>query len=120
MKKHPASSAKKVEEKNYLPSDIVWRAAELICQKGTEIPPIEVEPAPQETLGLALGIVRRRKHISRFQVAQRIGCTVEELLALETGLLPASDYIKYLPLILQMLEIPEKSLQPFLAKIKYA
>lgn len=120
MKKQLASSAKNVEEKNYLPSELLWRAADLISQKGTEIPPIEAEPAPQEMLGLAIGILRRRKHISRFQLAQRMGCTVEELLALETGLLPASEYMKYLPLILQVLEMPEKSLQPFLAKIKYA
>lgn len=121
MKTQPASSDNnKVEEKNYLPSELLWRAAELICQKDTEIPPIEAEPTSHEMLGLAIGILRRRKNISRFQLAQRIGCSIEELLALETGLLPASDYGKYLPLILQTLGLPQKSLQPFLANIKYA
>lgn len=120
MKTQPASLQKKVEEKNCLPSELLWRAAELICRKNTEIPPSEADPTPYEMLGLAIGILRRKKQISRFQFAQRIGCTVEEVLALETGLLPASDYGKYLPLILQIIELPEKSLQPFLTNIKFA
>jgi hypothetical protein len=120
LKKQHASSDKKTKEKKDLPSDTLWRAAELVCQNGTALPSIDAEPTPQEMLGTAIGILRRRKHISHLQFAQRIGCSVEELLALEAGLLPAKDYIKSLPLILESLEIPEKALQPFLAKIKYA
>lgn len=119
MKRRPASSDKEIEEKNYLSSETLWRAAELICLKGMDVPAIDAEPMPQEMLGLAIGILRRRKHISRVQLAQRLGCTVEELLALETGLLPVKDVGKYLPLILECIGMPEKSLQPFLISIKY-
>ena len=120
MRKNNASSDKNAMETNYLPSETLWRAAEIIAQRGKSVSPIEAEPAPQEMLGLAIGILRRRKHISRMQLAQGIGCTVEELVALETGLLPRSDYLKYLPLILNEIGLPDRSLQPFLAKIKFA
>lgn len=120
MKKSNASSEKNNMDMNYLPSKILWRAAQLIEKKGIDVSPIDAEPAPQEMLGLAIGILRRQKHISHFQLAQRIGCSVEELLALETGLLPRSDYLKYLPLILDAIGLSMKSLQPFLIKIKFA
>jgi len=120
LKKRRASSDKKIEETNYLPSETLWRTAQLIRQKDMEVPPIDAEPMPQEMLGLAIGILRRRKHISRIQLAQRIGCTVEEILALETGLLPVKDLGKYLPMILDGIGVPEKSLQPFLIHTKYA
>jgi len=120
LKKLHASSDKNNTETNYLPSETLWRATQLITQKGIDVLPIDAEPAPQEMLGLAIGILRRRKHISRIQLAQSIGCTVDKLLALETGLLPASDFVQYLPLILHEIGIPEKSLQPFLINIKIA
>lgn len=120
MKKPHDGSDKKIMRTNYLPSELLWRAAQLISQKGMGVPWIDAEPAPQEILGLVIGILRRRKRISRFHLAQGIGCTVEELLALETGLLPASDFEKYLPLILHTIEMPEKPLQPFLINTKIA
>lgn len=105
---------------NYLPSELLWRAAQLTSQKGMKVPRINTEPAPQEMLGLAIGILRRRKHISRFYLAQKIGCTAEELLAFEIGLLPVSEFAKYLPLILRVMGMPEKPLHSYLNKIKYA
>jgi hypothetical protein len=120
LKKINASSDSNNEDENFLPSEILWRAAQMIFEKGVEVPPIDSEPAPLEMLGLTIGILRRRKHISRSQFINKIGCSVEELLALEAGLLPASDLIKYLPLILKEIEVPEISLQPFFPNIKFA
>jgi len=118
LKKIHASSDKKNSIEGFLPAEILWRTAELICQKGVQIPPIDAEPAPLEMLGATIGILRRRKHISYSSFAQRIGCSVEELLALEAGLLPASDLLQYLPLILRVLKLREKSVQPFLRDLK--
>ena len=120
MRKQHASSDKKIEETNYLPSNTLWRAAQLIAKKGLEIPPLDAEPAPREMLGLAIGILRRQKHISRFQLAEGIGCTMEELLALEAGLLSPSDILQYLPQILSTMGLPENLLGPFLINIKFA
>ena len=68
MRKLHASSDKKIEETNYLPSSTLWRAAQLIAEKGIEIPPLDAEPAPQEMLGLAIGILRRQKHTRVFNL----------------------------------------------------
>lgn len=119
MKKTNASSDSNMNKRNHLPSEILWRAAQLINHKSKEVSPIDAEPAPQEMLGLAIGILRRRKRISQYELAQRIGCTVEEVVALETGLLPVSDYKKYLPLILRAIRLSRKSLQPFLVAIDF-
>ena len=120
MKKINASSDKKNREEGFLPAETLWRAAQMICQKGMVVPPIDAEPAPLEMLGLTVGILRRRKHISHSQFAQKIGCSVEELLALEAGLLPAKDLAKYLPLIINEIEVPKKFLQPLFQNIKFA
>jgi len=120
LKKINASSDKKNSGEGFLPAETLWRAAQMICQKGVEVPPIDAEPAPLEMLGLTIGILRRRKHISRSQFAQKIDCSVEELLALEAGLLPASELAKYLPLILKETEMSEIALQPFFRNIKFA
>ena len=45
---------------------------------------------------------------------------MEELLALEAGLLPRSDILQHLPLILNTIGLPENVLQPFLVNIKFA
>lgn len=120
MNKRRANLEKKHGETSYLSSEILWGAAQLIDQEGLQVSQINAESAPQEMLGLAIGILRRRKQISRFHLAQSIGCTVDELVALETGWLPRSEYVKYLPLILSVIGLPEQSLQPFLTQIKYA
>ncbi len=120
MKKTNASSDKKNNGENFLPAETLWRAAQMIRQKGVEVSPIDAEPAPLELLGLAIGILRKRKHISRKNFARKIGCSVEELLALETGLLPAGDIAKYLPLIVHEINVPEKFIQPFLRDFKFA
>jgi len=119
LKKINASSDKKNRE-NFLPAETLWRAAQMIRQQGMEVSPIDAEPTPLEMLGLTIGILRRRKHISRSQFAQKIGCSMEELLVLEAGLLPARDLAKYLPLIINEIEVPNKILQPFFRNIKTA
>ena len=120
MKKLNASSDKRKKETNYLPSETLWRATQLIIHKEKQTPSIDAEPPPQMMLGLAIGILRRQRHIPRLQLAQRIGCPLEEVVALETGLLSRSEYLKYLPLILNEIGLPENFLQPYLAKIKFA
>lgn len=45
---------------------------------------------------------------------------MEELLALEAGLLPAKEFEKYLPLILKETEMSEISKYPFFINIKLA
>ena len=120
MKKINASSDKNNSGEDFLPAETLWRAAQMISQKGMEVPPIDSEPTPLEMLGLTIGIVRRRKHISRSQFAQKIGCSVEEILALEAGLLTINDLAKYLPLIMNEIEVPRKFLQPFFSNIKLA
>lgn|GEM_PF-5097884 len=120
MKKINTSADKKNSGEGFLPAETLWRAAQMICQQGMEVSPIDAEPAPQEMLGLTIGILRRRKHISRSQFAQGIGCSMEELLVLEAGLLPASELAKYLPLILKEIEMPEKSMQWFLRNARLA
>jgi DNA-binding transcriptional regulator YiaG len=116
LKKTNASSDKKNNGEGFLPAEILWRAAQMICQKDKEVLPIDAEPAPLEMLGLTIGILRRRKHISRSKFAQKIGCSVEELLALEVGLLPEGVLAKYLPLILKEINIPRTLPAPLLSQ----
>jgi hypothetical protein len=120
LKKINASSDSNNEDENFLPSEILWRAAQMIFEKGVEVPPIDSEPAPLEVVGLTIGILRRRKHIPRSKFVKKIGCSVEELLALEAGLLPAGELAKYLPLILKEINMPELSLHPIFRNIKFA
>jgi hypothetical protein len=113
-----ASSDKRNMMKNNIPVEVLWRAAQMIRQKGMEVSPLDAEPAPLEMLGLSIGILRRRKRISRLEFSQKIGCSVEELLALEMGRLPVGDLAKYLPLIVREIKIPGYLLQPILGNMK--
>ena len=119
MKKSNVSSDKRKSGDGFLPAETIWRAAQMIYQKGKEIPPIDAEPAPLEILGLAIGVLRRRNHISRLQFVRKIGCSMEELLALEAGLLPAGELAKYLQLILKEINMPELSLNALFRNIKF-
>jgi hypothetical protein len=120
LKKINASSDKKNRVNNIIPVETLWRAAQIFRQQGMEVSQIDAEPTPLEMLGLTIGILRRRKRISRLEFAQKIGCSVEELLALEAGLLPAGDFAKYLPLIINEVKIPRDLIQPILSNIKFA
>jgi hypothetical protein len=120
LKKIDASSDKKNSGEGFLPAESLWRAAQMICQNGLEVPPIDAEPTPLEMLGLTIGILRRRKHITRLQLSKKTGCSVEEILALEAGLLPAGYLKKYLPRISREVGLREYSLQPLLRNIKFA
>lgn len=110
---------RKIKEENFLLGETIRRAAQLISQKGTQVPPMDQESTPLETLGILIGLLRRRKHISHLQFAQNIGCSMEELLALEAGLLPAPDFVKYLPLILREINIPKDILQSLIHDIEF-
>lgn len=120
MKKTDASSVKRNNEERFLPADALWRAAKMISQQGMEVPPIDAEPTPLEMLGMTIGIFRRRKHISRIQLAKKTGCSIEEILALEAGLLPADLLKKCLPRVSREVGLREHSLQPFIRNIKLA
>ena len=121
MRKTNASSDKKKNKgEGFLPADVIWRAAQMICQNGVEGSPIDAEPTPEEMLGLTIGILRRRKHISHQKFARLIGCSVEELLALEAGLFSTNLMNKYLPAIAREVSIDIDSLQPLARRIKIA
>jgi len=120
LKKTHASSDKRSTGEDLLPAETLWRAAQLIRQGGTKLPPIDAEPAPEEMLGLTIGILRRRKHISKSQFAQTVGCSLEELLALEAGGLPLAVAQKHLPKIMRELEVPSTLLHPLLNRLKFA
>lgn len=98
-------------KKGFLPGETIRRAAALVYEKGVSIPPIDAEPTPLGALGMAIGLLRRRKNITHAQFARKIGCTIEELLALESGMLPADDYKKYLSAIQREIDIPEPVLR---------
>jgi DNA-binding transcriptional regulator YiaG len=120
LKKIHASSDTKYTGEDLLPAETLWRAAQLIRQGGTKLLPIDAKPAPEEMLGLTIGILRRRKHISKLQFAQTIGCSLEELLALEAGGLPLAVVQKYLPQIIRELEVSSAFLHPLLNCLKFA
>jgi hypothetical protein len=120
LKKIDASSDNKNGGEEFLPAESLWRAAQMICQNGLEVPPIDAEPTPLEMVGLTIGILRRRKHISRLQLAKKIGCPVEEILALEAGLLPADRLQRYLPRISREVGLREHPLQLLFRNIKFA
>lgn len=119
MKKINASSDKKLEE-GFLPAETLWKAAQIVRQKGATNLQLLTEPKPHELLGLTIGMARRRRHINLNELANKTGFSVEELLAFEAGLLPVKEMIKYLPAILREVKIPRKSIQPLLQKIRTA
>lgn len=103
-----------------LPAKTLWQTANFIKDTGIQIQPLEAELTPLEILGITIGILRRRKNFSRILFAQRVGCPVEELIALEMGLLPLQKILKYLPKISQGIDVPERSLQTFIRNLKFA
>lgn len=119
MKKINASSDKNNRD-NFLPAETLWRTAQMTRQKGMEVSPLDAEPVPLEMLGLAIGILRRRKHISHLEFAKKIDISVEELLALEKGLLPAGELVKYLPSIIQQIKIPGDLIKHIFPNKKFA
>jgi DNA-binding transcriptional regulator YiaG len=120
LKNTHASSDKRSTGEDLLPAETLWRAAQLIRQGGITLLPIDAEPVPEEMLGLTIGILRRQKHISKSQFAQAIGCSMEELLALEAGGLPLAAAQKYLPQIMRALEVPSTFLSQLFNRLKFA
>lgn len=119
MKKINASSDAKLEE-GFLPAETLWKAAQVVRQKGGEDFDLIAEPKPHELLGLTIGMIRRRRHITIHELENRTGISIEELLAFEAGLLSVKEMIKYLPIILREVKIHRKSIQPLLQKIRAA
>lgn len=119
MKKILANSDEGNTEDGFLPSDKLWLTVQMARKKEVEIPLITASSGAPEMLGLIISILRRRKHISRQRFAQKLGCSVEEILALEGGLLPAKDIARYLPLIIKKIKVPKKILQPYLKEIDF-
>ena len=112
LRKKNASSDTKKRRERFLPAETLWRVAHRFPKNRDETPRSGSEPTPEEMLGLTIGILRRRQNISRPNLAQSIGCSVEELLALEAGLLPKNRMLKYLPVIAHEIGIDLTSLQP--------
>lgn len=119
MKKINASSDG-IKTNDFLPAETLWRAAQIAREQRTKTLSTNTEPVPLEMLGLTIGILRRRKHISRLEFAQMIDCPVEELLALEMGLLPAHELVKYLPSIAKQIKIPGDLINPIYPNKKFA
>ncbi len=119
MKKINASSDIKLEE-GFQSAETLWKAAQIVRQKGVLDLQLTAEPKPHEILGLTIGMVRRRRQITLNELANKTGFSVEELLAFEAGLLPVKEMIKYLPSILREVKIPKRSIQPLLQKIRAA
>lgn len=117
MKKINASSDHKLEGR-FLPAETLWKAAQIVRQKGALDLQLTAEPKPHEILGLTIGMVRRRRQITLNELANKTGFSVEELLAFEAGWLPAKELIKYLPAILREVKIPRNSIQLLLQKLR--
>lgn len=119
MKKIIAGSDQTLKGR-FLPAETLWNAAQMVRRKGV----VDLQPTgelkPHEILGLAIGIVRRRKKITLNELANKTGFSIEELLAFEAGLLPGRELIKYLPAILREVKISRKSIKPLLQKITAA
>ena len=119
MKKINASLVAESEE-GFLPAETLWKAAQVVHQYGELDLDIKTEPKPHEILGLTIGIIRRRRHITLDELADKTGFSIEELVVFEAGLLPVKELIKYLPAILREVKIPRKSIKPLLQKITAA
>jgi hypothetical protein len=119
-KRNASSEAKTNMGEGFLPAETLWRAAHIFCMNAGGAPHPDSEPTPEEMLGLTVGILRRRNNISRLNFARSIGCSVEELVALEAGLMPKNTMQKYLPAIAQEIGIDPTSLQPQKRRMKTA
>ncbi|MBI3175255.1 MAG: hypothetical protein HYZ25_16130 [Chloroflexi bacterium] len=103
-----------------LPAAVVWRASQLARQIQDQSHSTETEPEPLELIGLTIGILRRRKRLSHLQFATKIGCSVEELLVLESGLLSDEKLVKYLPAVICEIGDERNIIQMLVSQIKFA
>ena len=63
------------------------------------------DPLSEERLGIAIGLIRRRKNITIENLAQKAGCELEILIALEAGILEPQTIHNILPRIVDELGI---------------
>lgn len=114
-----ASSDKK-NRAGLLPAAVIWRASQLARPIQVNSRPAETEPEPLELIGLTIGIIRRRKRLSHSEFSLKIGCSVEELLVLEAGLLPDEKLAKYLPAVIREIGDERNVIQMLVNQIKFA
>lgn len=114
-----ASSDKK-NRAGLLPAAVVWRASQLARPIQEKSRSAETEPEPLELIGLTIGILRRRKRLSHSQFAKKVGCSVEELLVLEVGLLSDEKLAKYLPAIIREIGDEQNIIEMLVNHIKFA
>jgi DNA-binding XRE family transcriptional regulator len=87
------------------PAQILIRAAELAPAKDRRCGQSVEAPTPAEELGLTIGLIRRRKNLSVYDLASKAGCSAETIIALEAGILPTERVVQLLLPILRGLGI---------------
>ena len=121
MKKINAVSDKEnIQRGEFISADLLWRASRWLRSKKVELRSLDLDPSPEELLGFAILVSRRRKKLTRLQFVERIGCSLEELLALEAGVLPMDFAAKYLSAIMNELEMKSTLYQTFQHRFKLA
>lgn len=114
MKKLNASSDKSMEREASQAGNL-WKAAEFIRQRGVDTrSSLDAEPTPLEIAGMTIGMIRRRKKITQLALSIRIGCEIEEILAIEAGMLPVGDYKDFVPKILKEMNLSNRQIKMFL------
>jgi len=87
-----------------LSADHLIRAATLVRTRG-EMCQLDADPTVEETIGILVNKMRRKKKIPLDQFSTNIGFSIEEIIAFEAGLLPKDKLCKMLPVILSTLGI---------------
>lgn len=88
-----------------LPPETLWKAARWIREEKVFLSLMDSEPTTEEVLGLIISISRRQKKISHIQLTRKIGCSLDELMALEAGALPREISRKYFGKICHVLNM---------------
>ncbi len=87
------------------------RAADLAYTRGKRCANGEDRPE-LEDLGIAINILRRSRKIDLNLLASQIPCRIEELIALEAGLLPCDRVCKLLPAVARYLGVNVQAYVP--------
>lgn len=108
-------------ENRFLPAEVLWNASKLRFQASKDDLKLSCDDEldPQELLSITIGVLRRQKGISVAQLSKKVGCTLEELLALESGILPLGRFSKFLPALLKEIDVSPKNIQSLLRNIRY-
>lgn len=106
MKKMWAATKNKAADAGLLPPEILWRTAQLIKKYELEYSKTDFPSKELEDLGLIIGVLRRRKNITKDELSKKIGCSMEEIIALEMGLMPLEILNQYMPVIRKEINLP--------------